>query len=307
MRFLARSVGLLTCAASLCVGSPSHSAQAGGGRALRFGVMAEEPTEPDRLLSVYGPFVRVLRERLAADRIDVPGIVVARDLEDLAQRLTRGEVDFVIESLSPNLTLQGQAPTLRPALLVVRRGQRRYRSVFFTRPQSSVKSLADLRGRTLVLQDEHSTSAFALPQLELRRAGLVSVAASEPAAPAGAVTYVLAGAEINQAFWVIQGRAEAGAFSNADWTALPEKVRSQLLVFHETKAVPRGLVSFRGNLAPEIRAKAERTLLTLHEDEAGRSALAAAVGTTRFERLTPEDIAELDAWAPILRSLAPKR
>jgi phosphonate transport system substrate-binding protein len=274
--------------------------------ALRFGVIAEEPNEPGRMLKTYGELLVRLREGLAPAGVDVPALVVARDLDDLAQRLVRGEVDFVIETAFPTLVLRERSQRLEPALVVERRGKREYRCVFFTRRDEAVKALADLRGRTLVLQALRSTSAFAVPKAELLRAGLVLVPAEATPAPGGAVRYVLAGAEINQAVWVLEGRGDAGAFNEGDWAALPDRVRAQLRIFHESAPIIRGLLSFRTGLSPDVRAKAEALLLGLHSSSSGRSALAAAAGITRLLRLTAEDQAHLDGWARVLKPHKPE-
>ena len=161
-------------------------------------------------------------------------LVIARDLDDLSRRLVRGDVDFVIETVFPTLVLQERSRCLEPSLVVFRRGQREYRSVFFTRRDAPIHSLRDLEGKTLVLQALRSTSAFALPKAELERAGLLLVPADDLRARPEDVRYVLALAEINEAVWVLHGKGDAGAFNEGDWAALPEKVRSQLRVFHET-------------------------------------------------------------------------
>jgi phosphonate transport system substrate-binding protein len=270
---------------------------------VRFGVIAEEPNEPDRMLRVYGSLTAHLREQLAPDGIGIGGLVIARDLDDLSQRLVRGEADFVIETVFPTLVLRDRSRCLEPSLVVVRRGLREYRSVYFTRKEAPIRDLTDLRGRTLVLQALRSTSAFALPKAELEGIGLAVVPADDTRAGRGNVRYVLAGAEINQAIWVLHGKGDAGAFNEGDWATLPEKIRSQLRVFHEGQPIVRGLLSFRAGLDAGARTKIEETLLGLHEDEAGRAALAAAVGVTRFERLTAGDRAGLRRWAPVLRSI----
>jgi len=268
---------------------------------LHLGVIAEEPNEPDRMLNAYGDVVTRLRERLAPANVAVGDLAIARDLDDLSQRLARGEVDLVVETVFATLILQARSRCLDPALVVVRRGQREYRSVFFTRREAPYRSLGDLRGRTLVLQALRSTSAFALPRAELARAGITLLPSDDPHAGRDNVRYVLAGAEINQAVWVLQGKGDAGAFNEGDWAALPERVRSQLRVFHETRPIVRGLLSLRTGLAPKVRKDVEDTFLRMHEDEAGRAALARASGTTRFERLTAADRREIGAWAPSLR------
>jgi phosphonate transport system substrate-binding protein len=268
---------------------------------LRLGVVAEEPNEPGRMLEIYGELVGELRERLRPSGIQVSDLVIARDLEDLSQRLIHGDVDFVIETVFPTLVLQERSRCLEPALVVFRRGQREYRSVFFTRADSPIRALGDLGGQVLVLQALRSTSAFAIPKSELGRAGLSLVPGDALQARPDDVRYVLADAEINQAVWVLHGRGAAGAFNEGDWARLPDRVRAQLRIFHESAPLLRGLLSFRGTLDPEIRARVEITLLRLEEDKDGRAALARAAGVTRLERLTAGDRRALEAWTPVLR------
>ena len=298
-----RRAWLVAAGALLLVRAPDASGQ-GAPVPFRFGVIAEDQGEPDRMLRAYGGMIARLRERLAPAHVRVDDLVIARDLDDLSQRLARGDVDMVVETAFPTLVLKERSRCLDPALVVVRRGQREYRSVFFTRKESPVRALADLRGRTLVLQALRSTSAFALPKAELERAGLAVVPADESRAARASVRYVLALSEINQAIWVLHDKGDAGAFNEGDWAALPEKIRSQLRVFHETRPLVRGLLSFRQGLDPRARKAAEDVLLALDKDEAGRAALALASGLTRFEPLSAADRNAFQAWAPILRPVS---
>ena len=293
-------------AAALALLAPPHAFAQGARAPLRFGVIAEEANEPDRMLRVFGEMLARLRERLAPSGVDVGDLVIARDIDDLSQRLARGEVEFIIETVFPTLVLQERSRRLDPALVVVRRGQREYRSVFFTKKDGPIRDLAGLRGRTLVLQALRSTSAFALPKAEVERAGLVVVPADDPRAGQAYVRYVLALAEINQAIWVLHGKGDAGAFNEGDWAALPEKIRSQLRVFHETRPIVRGLLSFRAGLDPRVRRLADEALQGLDDDEPGRAALALASGITRFEPLTARDRQELRGLAAVLRPRPPR-
>ena len=298
MRRLLASLGLITCA---CGGwTTLAAAPVEPKTTVRFGVIAEEPNEPDRMFNVYSPLLAQLRQRLAPAGIGVSELVIARDLDDLAQRLSRQQVDFVLESVFPTLALRERSRNLDPALLVVRRGQREYRSVFFTRQESPIRTLADLSGRTLVLQAIRSTSAFAVPRAELARAGLRLAAADDAAADPKAVRYVLALAEVNQAVWVLHRKGDAGAFNEGDWQQLPEKVRARLRIFERSRPILRGLIAFRGDLAPATRRAVEQAMLALSEDEAGRATLTHAAGITRFERLTPADRRAVLDWAPVL-------
>jgi phosphonate transport system substrate-binding protein len=292
---------VLAAALLLLASGPTARAAAPARTTLRLGVIAEEQNEPDRMLRVFGDLLACLRERLAPSAVDVGGLVVARDVDDLSARIARGEVDLVIETVFPTVMLQERSRRLSPSLVVVRRGQREYRSVFFAPKGSSIQGLADLRGRTLVLQVVRSTSAFALPRAELERVGLSLGPADDVRTGRRDVRYVLALAEVNQAVWVLHGRGDAGAFSDANWAALPEKIRSQLRIFHETRPVVRGLASFRTDLDARVRRVTEETLCGLAGDATGRAALAAAGGVTRFEPLTSADRRGLRDLAALLR------
>jgi phosphonate transport system substrate-binding protein len=268
---------------------------------LRLGVIAEEPNEPGRMFDVYSPLLGELRKRLAPAGVGVGELVIARDLDDLSTRIARRGVDFVLESVFPMLALRDRSKNLEPSLLVVRRGEREYRSVFFTRQESPIQNLADLKGRTLVLQAMRSTSAFALPRAELTLAGLKLVPADDAAAADGTVVrYVLALAEVNQAVWVLHKKGDAGAFNEGDWQALPEKIRSQLRVFKRTRPIQRGLIAFRADLPASVRRAVEDALLALHQDPAGVAVLTHAAGVTRFERLGSTELRAVLDWAPVL-------
>ena len=275
---------------------------------LRFGVIAEEANEPDRMLRVYADLLAEMRRRLAPRGMGVAPLVITRDLTELSQRLKRGEVDMVIESVFPTLELQEQSgQKLTPHLAIVRRDQREYRSVFFARRGGAIKTLEDLRGRTLVLQAERSTSAFAVPRAELARRGIGTVPSGQAAARRDSVLYLLAGAELNQAIWVLNGKGDAGAFSDSDWAHLPEKVRNELVVFHETRPLLRGALSLRVGLDAEMERACEDVLLGMHKDAAGQGALANAAGITRFERLTPKDLSDIGEWRLALKGASAPR
>jgi phosphonate transport system substrate-binding protein len=267
--------------------------------------MAEQPADPGRIIELYSDLVSQLRSGLASDAILVPEIVIAKDLEDLSRRLSDGEVDLVIETVFASLLLRdGSGGRLEPGLALVRDGRREYQSVFVTRRDSPIASLDDLRGRTLVLEAPRSTSAFALPRAELARSGIQLVSDDDAEGDPRRVRYVLAGAELNQAVWVVHGRGDAAAFSDADWEALPLRLREQLRIFHRTQKILRGLLSIRSSLSPDVREAGVELLLRLHETPAAAEAMRRA-RITRFERLTQSDRDSLARWERALRSAAP--
>jgi phosphonate transport system substrate-binding protein len=275
---------------------------------IRFGVISEEASEPDRMLRVYSPLLQEMRKRLEPKGVSVAPLVIAEDLGDLSRRLKRGEVDLVIETVFPTLELQDQSgQAVAPRLAIVRREQREYHSVFFAARGGTIKTLEDLRGRTLVLQAERSTSAYAVPRAELARRGIGLEPFGRTASRKDVAYYVLAGAELNQAIWVLNGKGDAGAFNEGDWASLPEKVRSELAIFHETRPMLRGVLSLRSSLDAETARVCEDVLLAMNADPAGQNALFSAAGITRFERLTAKDFSNLREWRLALKGVAAPR
>jgi phosphonate transport system substrate-binding protein len=268
---------------------------------LRIGVVSERLNQPDYVISQYQSLLDLLRQRLLADGIHVSELVVAKDLADMAAKIRRREVDMVLESLFPMLWLETQGVILEPALAGWRKGRRESRSVFFVAQGSDIRSLADLGRKTLALETPRSTTAYALPKSVLREAGFRVMPRDETRGDAREIGYVLAGDEVNEAYWVAHGKADAGAFNSEDWDGLPDKLRQQLKIIHTTAPILRWLVAYRARLPYEVRERVNAELLALETTPEGVRALASMRGTLRFDVLSPQDIEAIRRWRQIGR------
>jgi phosphonate transport system substrate-binding protein len=268
---------------------------------FRIGVVSERLNQPDYVISQYQSLLDLLRQRLLADGIHVSELVVAKDLADMAAKIRRREVDMVMESLFPMLWLETQGVGLEPALAGWRKGRRESRSVFFVAQGSDIRSLADLGRKTLALETPRSTTAYALPKSVLREAGFRVVPRDEMRGDAREIGYVLAGDEVNEAYWVAHGKADAGAFNSEDWDGLPDNLRRQLKIIHTTAPILRWLVAYRARLPYEVRERVNAELLALETTPEGVRALASMRGTLRFDVLSPQDIEAIRRWRAIGR------
>jgi phosphonate transport system substrate-binding protein len=208
---------------------------------------------------------------------------------------------MVLESLFPMLWLETQGVILEPALAGWRKGRRESRSVFFVAQGSDIRSLADLGRKTLALETPRSTTAYALPKSVLREAGFRVMPRDETRGDAREIGYVLAGDEVNEAYWVAHGKADAGAFNSEDWDGLPDKLRQQLKIIHTTAPILRWLVAYRARLPYEVRERVNAELLALETTPEGLRALAAMRGTLRFDVLGPQDQETIRRWREIGR------
>ncbi|HVF35539.1 MAG TPA: PhnD/SsuA/transferrin family substrate-binding protein, partial [Candidatus Saccharimonadia bacterium] len=199
------------------------------------------------------------------------------------------KVDWVTETAGSAMTLQDRAGA-RLLLAAERAGTNAYQSVLFSRRDSGIATLADLRGRSIAFQNGASTSSYFLPASELLHAGLpLAILASPSDRPAkDMVGFVFARSELNISAWVHKGLVDAGAFSDQDWRNLermPESYRGDLVVFHRTQFVPRALELVRGDIEPGVEARLRAVLLAAASDPRAADAMRSYYQSTAFIEL----------------------
>jgi len=280
----------------LCICLPAHAFASG----FRLGVINERADKPDQVLTQYAGLQRYLERELASRGIAPVELVIARDINEMVNFLVNDGVDAMLEGVMPTLLIRKRGADIDPALLVWRKGQRQYHSVFFVRRDSGIKTLDDLRGKSIVFESPRSTSAYFVPRATLRAADIALGAAEDSNVANGSLRYVFAGSELNQAYWVQRGRADAGAFNDGDWERVPAGIRNDLRIIHRTEPVLRWLFSVNPDIATPIREAVVDALLNAHGDELGRSALLDAARIKMFERLTDQDRENLSYWSDAL-------
>jgi phosphonate transport system substrate-binding protein len=162
-----------------------------------------------------------------------------------------------------------------------------YYSVIFTKRNSGIKRLEDLKGKTIVFEDAGSTSGYLLPKLFLLRRGLklTEKRGFNPDSAPTDISYVFAYTQETLVEQVLTQQAAAGAFSNDDFGALDEKTKVDIAILAQTERLPRHLVSVRSDLAPAVASRLETILLAMHEDAEGRKILQKTDNTTKFDML----------------------
>ena len=283
MATLKRTILAFFIAFAACFSGPAASAE-DAVKHFRIGLIG---ADPGQLLRDFDPFMEYLRSRLRSSGIRDVTVFVARDLDQMRDRIKQGKLDFIFTSAFPLVDLECNG--VAPAIVAVQGSAREYSAVFFVREESPLHGLRDLRGKTIVYGTSSSTTGFAMARAELIMNELFLCEETDEYAPADAVRYQFAGEAINQAFRVIRSRANVGVFSSSDWEELPLNIQSQLRVIHRTAPITRLLGSFDRSVTRVLREDVEKTLVEMSGDREGRTALAAAGNMTRFERLTEED------------------
>jgi ABC-type phosphate/phosphonate transport system substrate-binding protein len=266
-----------------CFYGPAASAE-NAVKEFRIGLIG---ADPGQVLQDFDPFVEYLRRGLRRSGIRDITVFVAKDLDQMHARIQEGRLDFILTSPFPLVEMERDK--LVPSVLAWQGASREYPALFFVRRKSSLHNLRDLQGKTVAFGTPSSTAGYALAKAELKKNQLSISESTDLFVPKDAVRYEFAGEAVNQAFWVILNRADAGVFSSSDWEELPRKERSRLRVIHRTIPVTRLLGSFHPSFPPALREAVEKMLIDMSGNGKGRTALTAAMNITKFERLTEED------------------
>ncbi len=280
---------LLFAAAGFCAAAPVPAPAGAPDRPVGELVLGRVSDNPSADYQRLRAMLDYVVPRLADVGIVGGRVLMARDAQQMISYLKRGKVDWVTETAGSAMTLQDRGGA-RLLLAAERAGTNAYQSLFFSRRDSGIASLADLRGRSIAFQSPASTSSYFLPASELLHAGMpLAILASPSDRPANAmVGFVFARSELNISAWVHKGLVDAGAFSDQDWRNLermPESFRDDLVVFHRTEFVPRALELVRADLDPAIEARLKAVLLAAASDPEAASALRSYYQSTAFLEL----------------------
>ncbi len=219
-------------------------------------------------------------------------VLFANNNQEMIEYLKEGRVDWVTETIFSALIFCKETG----AEIMAKRwkgGSADYHTIFFTRNDSQIKSIKNLKGKKIAFEDPGSTTSYFIPIIEIQKAGLKPVELNGPRVkpPAEKVGYVFAGRDINVTTWVFKGLADAGAYSNQDWENkddCPEAFKRNLKIIHRTKPFPRAVEIIRKDVNPEVKKRLKAILLDAHTDPNAKNALKAYRNTTRFDGLTKE-------------------
>lgn len=261
----------------------AHAATADDTHVLVLGRISDDPREHYEQLK---PLLDYVVPRMANVGIREGRILMARDVQQMNSYLRRGRVDWVTETPGTGMLLE-QGSGARPILITERDGVSKYTSVFFARRDSGIKSLKDLRGRSVAFQNPYSTSAYYVPAAEMLDRDLpLQILLSPMDRPdSSGVGYLFARTELNISTWVHKRLVDVGVMSNLDWQnpqRVPVGFRSDLMIVHETPPYPRAIEMVRGDLDPKVEARLREVLIEASRDPDAREALLRFFKTTRF-------------------------
>lgn len=235
----------------------------------------------------FSDFVRYAAGKLSRSSNFEGVVIVAPTTFQLVKLLEQRKVDFYMDSPYPTYIINQVHRAGKLLLRRWKRGKAEYQSLVFTKANSAVKQLEDLKGKTIAFEDPDSTSGYYLPKLFLQRKGfkLANKTRYDPHGAPTEIGYIFAYSQAKLVDWVLTNEVAAGAFSNDDLGKLDAVTRSKINILAQTERLPRHLVSVRQDFSPELTGRLEKILLAMHNDNLGRSILKKTDDTTKFDKL----------------------
>jgi len=148
-----RSLSMLLAAAALFAGTAAHGADG----ALRFGVGLFQP-DREKNEATYRPLAAYLSHKLGR----AVELRTVDTWEGLAKSLANGETDIAL--MGPwGYVLANHVAGAQVVSTIEYDGKPEYFAIIVTHPDSGIKTMADLKGKTFAFGDKGSTSGYLIP------------------------------------------------------------------------------------------------------------------------------------------------
>jgi ABC-type phosphate/phosphonate transport system substrate-binding protein len=236
------------------------------------------------------PLAIYLARQLQSDGIDEGKVVVAGSIPAMSSFMQTRQVDLYIDSFFPSLAVS----RLSGSKLLLRRwkmGKSEYQSVIFTRKDSGIARLEDLKGKVIAFEEPFSSTGYFFPKIVLVEKGfrLAPKEDRDDRLKSDEVRYIFSHGDTNTIYMVLNGVVAAGATDDQKYLMLANNLGS-LRIIHETVSFPRQIVSHREDLPAKLVTRIKEVLLNMHQTEEGRQALQDFESTTKFDEIPVRDI-----------------
>ena len=223
-------------------------------------------TTPE-LQAIHAELIAYLEKALDKEIV----FVVSKDYNQLITLIEQGSVDMA--SISPKLFAMLRQKEVNADYLgtiqfadtqTLKRST--YRSLILTPKESSVKTLADLKGKSFGFTDVDSTSGYLYPCFTMRQNGI------DPSKELGKIYMLKKHSKIIDA--LLEKSIDAGAVYDGIYRALPEETQRKIRILSTSEEIPYDAMIASGHLDPALVAKIKTLLLAFHSSTNTQSSIA---------------------------------
>ncbi len=178
------------------------------------------------------------------------------------------------------------------ALVAVRYGSPYYTGQIIAGADTGIKSIADLKGKTMCWVDAASTSGYIIPRIMLKAAGV------DPDADLGQQIEV--GSHDGVALAVYKGDCDAGATYVDARERIEDEfpdVKEKTVVIATSPPIPNDGLQFIKDFPPDMREKIVKAFLEIMQTEEGKEAMGKAYG---WQAVVEKDDSFYDEFRAVL-------
>lgn len=225
---------------------------------LRVGILPYEAA--DKVRENWRPFADYLGKRVGREVT----VYIGTDYVGLIEAMRAKKIELIMLSPLPYVIASNQMkliPLFTPLEIKEKgkRGSPFYRGVIITRSDSGIKDLKDLKGKKMAFVDPASTSGHLYPVDLLMRNGI------DPQKDLKMEYY--AGNADSLVNAVFDGKCDAGALYKGGMERVlkAESKINQMKVLAETRDIPSGVMSARGDLPKSLVEKIRKAIVDLDQ------------------------------------------
>ena len=213
---------------------------------------------PKEIEALQAELIHYLEQKLGMEVV----LVVSKDYDHLITLIEQGNVD--IASISPKLFAKLRAKDTTNRYLATfqfyNREQKRgsYNGLILTKANSTIHTIADLKGKNFGFTDPDSTSGYFYPTLLMQQNGIV------PKHDLSKVYMLKKHSKVIHA--LLENSIDAGAVYDGVYWSLSEAERQQLRIIAMTEEIPYDAMIASKHLSPTLTQKIHDLLLTFHSD-----------------------------------------
>jgi len=261
--------------------------QLAGAEPFKLGSISISPVVETRK---FWPLASYLGRQLQSEGIDEGKVVVAESISAMSSFLQTREADLYIDSVFPALAVS----RLSGSKLLLQRwkkGGSDYQSIIFTRKDSGIARLEDLKGKVIAFEEPFSSTGYFFPKMVLLKKGFRMTPKIQGGDPikSDEVGYIFSHGDSNTILSVLNGVVAAGACDSLKYLAVAKNVDS-FKILHETVTIPRQIVSYRADLPAKLVTRVKEILMNMHQTAEGKQVLQAFESTTKFDEIPVRDM-----------------
>ncbi len=238
-------------------------------------------SEPQDKFSKFEPLSLYLQKKLNNQNLTI-NTEIPKDINTAIKLIQNKKLDIFIDSVYPTLLVQKKTGITIEAKRW-KKGSEGYKSVIFTRKDSAINSIKDLRGKTIAFEDEYSTSAYYIPKKVIEKHGLMVSNKSDNKS----VMYSFARTENNTATWLLFKKVDASVTDDVTYGSFDQ---SLFKVIYKSELIPRHLVSFSKRINQKLKKQILDILFSMHKNTEGLAVLKVFSKTRKFSHLNEKDL-----------------